>query len=45
MGQYLCRYVVDLDFFGKKNPTKKKVKTALSFKGVTKVGLSTSPDP
>jgi hypothetical protein len=28
---------MDVDFFGKKYPSKKKVKTALSFKGVTKV--------
>ena len=28
---------MDVDFFGLKNPSKKKVKTALSFKGVTKV--------
>eukprot|EP00740_Mantoniella_antarctica_P023073 CAMPEP_0198702730 /NCGR_PEP_ID=MMETSP1468-20131203/388931_1 /TAXON_ID=1461545 /ORGANISM="Mantoniella sp, Strain CCMP1436" /LENGTH=428 /DNA_ID=CAMNT_0044461309 /DNA_START=3325 /DNA_END=4611 /DNA_ORIENTATION=+ len=28
---------MDLDFFGKKNPTKKKVQTAMSFKGITLV--------
>ena len=28
---------MDLDFFGKKNPTKQKVKTVMSFKGITVV--------
>lgn len=35
---------MDLDFFGKKNPSKKKVKTAMGFRGVTKVDADSTDD-